>query len=88
MKTIHRTSELGSERSKICLAIGFFDGVHLGHQQIDQDDVVASRSKGPGAGPPDATRTARHHRDPLRTGSTQGSPSLLVFGLLPPTLSR
>lgn len=32
MRVIHTLSEL--EGKKVCLAIGFFDGVHLGHQQI------------------------------------------------------
>jgi riboflavin kinase/FMN adenylyltransferase len=34
MKIIHALSELATDRAKVCLAIGFFDGVHLGHQQI------------------------------------------------------
>lgn len=43
MKTIHSTSELGSERRKVCLAIGFFDGVHLGHQQIIRQTISDAR---------------------------------------------
>lgn len=34
MKLIHAANELNPGRRKVCLAIGVFDGVHLGHQQI------------------------------------------------------
>lgn len=34
MKTIAQPNELASANRKVCLAIGMFDGVHLGHQQV------------------------------------------------------
>jgi riboflavin kinase/FMN adenylyltransferase len=34
MKLIHSAIELQAQGRKVCLAIGMFDGVHLGHQQV------------------------------------------------------
>jgi riboflavin kinase / FMN adenylyltransferase len=43
MKIIHAANELKPTRSKVCLAIGFFDGVHLGHQQIIRQTITDAR---------------------------------------------
>jgi riboflavin kinase / FMN adenylyltransferase len=40
MKLIHTATELKPGDRKVCLAIGFFDGVHLGHQQIIRQTVA------------------------------------------------
>jgi riboflavin kinase/FMN adenylyltransferase len=34
MNVVHTTGELGAGARPVCLAIGVFDGVHLGHQQV------------------------------------------------------
>jgi riboflavin kinase / FMN adenylyltransferase len=39
MKIIHSAPELQTEGKQVCLAIGFFDGVHLGHQQIIRQTI-------------------------------------------------
>ena len=46
MKIIRAASELGNGSRKVCLAIGVFDGVHLGHQQIIRQTVADARSHG------------------------------------------
>lgn len=43
MKLIHSAAELETGNRKVCLAIGFFDGVHLGHQQIIRQTIVDAR---------------------------------------------
>src|SRR5881397_3659818 len=43
MKIIHAPSELPAAGGKVCLAIGFFDGVHLGHQQILRQAINDAR---------------------------------------------
>ena len=43
MKTIRTAAELGNGGRKVCLAIGVFDGVHLGHQQIIRQTVADAR---------------------------------------------
>jgi riboflavin kinase/FMN adenylyltransferase len=43
MKVIHAANELKAEGKKVCLSIGFFDGVHLGHQQIIRQTISDAR---------------------------------------------
>ena len=43
MTLIHSASELNPAGRKVCLAIGFFDGVHLGHQQIIRQTLTDAR---------------------------------------------
>jgi riboflavin kinase/FMN adenylyltransferase len=40
VKIIHDANELKAKGKKVCLAIGFFDGVHLGHQQIIRQTIA------------------------------------------------
>jgi len=44
MKIIHAANELGNGSRKVCVAIGVFDGVHLGHQQIIRQTVADAHS--------------------------------------------
>ncbi len=43
MKIIQAATELKPGSRKVCLAIGFFDGVHLGHQQIIRQTITDAR---------------------------------------------
>ena len=43
MRIIHAADELKPAGRKVCLAIGFFDGVHLGHQQIIRQTITDAR---------------------------------------------
>lgn len=43
MKLIRAANELGQSDRRVCLAIGVFDGVHLGHQQIIRQAVADAR---------------------------------------------
>jgi riboflavin kinase/FMN adenylyltransferase len=43
VKIIHAANDLGNSSRKVCLAIGVFDGVHLGHQQIIRQTVTDAR---------------------------------------------
>ena len=43
MKLIRNAKDLKPGGKKVCLAIGFFDGVHLGHQQIIRQTVADAR---------------------------------------------
>lgn len=43
MKIIHAANELAAGDRNVCLAIGFFDGMHLGHQQIIRQTIADAR---------------------------------------------
>lgn len=43
MKLIRTAKNLGNGSRKVCLAIGVFDGVHLGHQQIIRQTINDAR---------------------------------------------
>jgi len=43
MKIIRAATELKAGGRRVCVAIGFFDGVHLGHQQIIRQTVADAR---------------------------------------------
>ena len=43
MKLIHNAEALQPGHHKVCLAIGVFDGVHLGHQQIIRQTIADAR---------------------------------------------
>ena len=43
VKIIRHADELVPGDRKVCLAIGFFDGVHLGHQQIIRQTIAIAR---------------------------------------------
>jgi len=43
VNVIHAASELQPGRRKVCAAIGVFDGVHLGHQQVIRQTLADAR---------------------------------------------
>src|SRR5512138_562368 len=43
MQIARSANELTSPKGRTCLCIGFFDGVHLGHQQIIRQTVTDAR---------------------------------------------
>ena len=46
MRVIQQTHELKSEGRRVCAAIGVFDGVHLGHQQVIRCTLVDAHQFG------------------------------------------
>jgi riboflavin kinase/FMN adenylyltransferase len=46
MRLIHAANELKPAGRKVCLAIGFFDGVHIGHQQIIRQTLTDAGQHG------------------------------------------
>jgi len=45
LRVIHAAKELQPGGRKVCLAIGFFDGVHLGHQQVIRQTLTDARQR-------------------------------------------
>lgn len=45
MRLIHHPTEWNAAGRKTCVAIGFFDGVHLGHQQVLRQTVADARQQ-------------------------------------------
>lgn len=45
MKLIRTAKELGNGSRPVCLAIGVFDGIHLGHQQIIRQTIQDARQQ-------------------------------------------
>src|SRR3954454_5223754 len=45
MNIIRAATDLPSGHKKVCLAIGVFDGVHLGHQQLIRQMVMDARQE-------------------------------------------
>jgi len=43
MRVIHKAAELKPSTRKVCAAIGMFDGVHLGHQQVIRRTIEDAR---------------------------------------------
>jgi riboflavin kinase/FMN adenylyltransferase len=43
MRIIHAANDLKPGGRKVCLAIGFFDGVHLGHQQVIRQTLTDAK---------------------------------------------
>ena len=43
MQLIRQATDLQTNGRKVCLAIGVFDGVHLGHQQIIRQTIADAR---------------------------------------------
>jgi len=46
VNVIHSATELKPAGRKVCAAIGFFDGVHLGHQQIIRQTIADAQQHG------------------------------------------
>jgi riboflavin kinase/FMN adenylyltransferase len=46
MNVVHAAKDLEVKSQKVCLAIGVFDGVHLGHQQIIRQTIADARQQG------------------------------------------
>ena len=48
IRVLERPSELAARETPVCAALGFFDGVHLGHQAVLARCVADAREQGGG----------------------------------------
>jgi riboflavin kinase / FMN adenylyltransferase len=46
MKIVHHAHELAPVANRVCVAIGVFDGVHLGHQQVIRQTITDAHQHG------------------------------------------
>jgi riboflavin kinase/FMN adenylyltransferase len=71
MRLLHAPTELQAPGRPVCLAIGFFDGVHIGHQQVIRQTLAEAR-------PTDAiTLVVTFDRHPNSVVAPDRVPSLL-----------
>jgi len=71
MEVVHDPAELKGRARRFCLAIGFFDGVHLGHQQILHQTVADAGVKGA------ASVGVTFHRQPATVVAPERAPRLI-----------
>ena len=72
MKVLHSLSELAQIPTPLCVAIGVFDGVHLGHQALIRRAIVEAEKMGGSA------VVLTFHPHPARVLRPHSAPHLLT----------